>query len=141
MFHHLAQLPICFWQISIRPSRVGHSGTLEIQVNKAKSQLTWDTLYIVSDNYGGKGTDFVAPTVPGLLRVGGDEQQPPGDPRQLREGGARLHGAAAGELEVPVVRLRRPRIHEPTRARRPRERVAHGSEEGLRRTALPLEGE
>ena len=92
-------------------------------------------------NYGSKVTDFISPPVAGPLRVGGDEQQPPGDPGQLCEGGAGLHGAAAGELEVPVVRLRRPRIPEPTGARRPRERVAHGSEEGLRRTALPLEGE
>ena len=75
------------------------------------------------------------------MRVRGDEQQPPGDPRQFGERGARLLGAAAGQLEVPLGRLRRPRIPEPARARRPRQRVAHGGEEGLRRAALPLEGE
>ena len=49
--------------------------------------------------------------------------------------------AADHELDLPVGRLRRPGISEPARPRRPRERVAHGDQEGLRRTALPLEGE
>ena len=82
---------------------------------------------------------------PSLLRVRGDEQQPPGDARQLLgEGGAGQRVAfcaCADELAVPVGRLRRPRVPQSAGAGRPRQRVAHGGQEGLRRAALPLEGE